>query len=47
MQVGDFKGLERLALYMHRCPFSLARMIRVTDKGQMIERQPASLKLTS
>jgi len=36
VQAGDFKGLQRLAQYMLRCPFSLARMIRVTDQGQVI-----------
>ena len=36
VQTADFKGLHRLAQYMLRGPFSLARMIRVTDQGQVI-----------
>ena len=33
---GDTAGLERLAQYMLRCPFSLARMIRVTAEGKVL-----------
>ena len=32
----DGKGLENLIQYIARCPFSLSRMIRVTDGGQVI-----------
>ena len=33
---GDTSGLERLAEYILRCPFSLARVIRLTDDGSVI-----------
>ncbi len=33
---GDAAGVERIAQYMFRCPFSLQRMIRVTDAGQVL-----------
>jgi hypothetical protein len=36
LAAGDTAGLERLAQYMLRCPFSLARMIRVTDDGKVL-----------
>ena len=32
----DLAGRERLAQYMLRCPFSLDRMIRVTDQGKVL-----------
>ena len=32
----DLAGRERLAQYMLRCPFSLERMIRVTDQGKVL-----------
>jgi hypothetical protein len=32
----DVAGRERLAQYMLRCPFSLERMIRVTDQGTVL-----------
>ncbi len=35
---GDRAGLYRLAQYMARCPFSLARVAKVTDSGQVIYR---------
>ena len=33
---GDTAGLERLAEYILRCPFSLARVVRLTDDGSVI-----------
>lgn len=30
LPAGDRKGIERLVQYMVRCPFSLARLIKVT-----------------
>ena len=33
---GDSKGLENLIQYIGRCPFSLSRMIKVTESGQVI-----------
>ncbi len=35
---GDTAGVERIAPYMLRCPFSLQRLICVTDQGQVIYR---------
>jgi hypothetical protein len=35
---GDTAGLYRLAQYMARCPFSLARIVQVTASGQVIYR---------
>jgi len=35
---GDTAGLYRLAQYMACCPFSLARIVKVTDSGQVIYR---------
>ena len=34
----DTAGLTRLAQYMLRCPFSLARIVRVTDDGTVLYR---------
>jgi hypothetical protein len=34
----DTTGLERLAQYILRCPFSLARVVRLTDDGSVIYR---------
>ena len=33
---GDRAAIERLVQYMTRCPFSLSRLVRVTDAGQVI-----------
>ncbi len=35
---GDTSGLERLAEYILRCPFSLARVVRLGDDGSLIYR---------
>lgn len=35
---GDTFGLERLAQYILRCPFSLARIVRLTDDGSVLYR---------
>ena len=35
---GDTSGLERLAQYILRCPFSLARVVRLRDEGSVIYR---------
>jgi hypothetical protein len=35
---GDTAALQRLAQYILRCPFSLARVIRLTDDGSVIYR---------
>ncbi len=36
LAAGDRKGIERLVQYMVRCPFSLARLIKVTDEGTVL-----------
>ncbi len=35
---GDTSALERLAQYILRCPFSLARLVRLTGEGSVIYR---------
>ena len=36
LQTGDQAGIERLVQYMVRCPFSLSRLVKVTDTGQVV-----------
>ena len=36
LPAGDQKGIERLVQYMVRCPFSLSRLVKVTDTGQVV-----------
>ena len=36
LAAGDQAGIERLVQYMTRCPFSLARLVKVSDSGQVI-----------
>jgi len=36
LPAGDTQGIERLIRYMTRCPFSLSRLIKVTETGQVI-----------
>ena len=36
--VGDKNGIENVAQYISRCPFSLARMIKVTPEGNVLYR---------
>ena len=36
MTAGDRDGLERLAQYLARSPFSLARLIRITPVGKVL-----------
>jgi hypothetical protein len=40
VQIGseDEEGMQRLVSYISRCPFSLARMIKITKEGQVIYR---------
>ena len=33
---GDRKGIEQLAQYLARCPFSLARLVRITEEGKVL-----------
>ncbi len=35
---GDSAGLQRLGEYILRCPFSLSRVVRLTDDGSVIYR---------
>ena len=32
----DLAGIQRLMQYMTRCPFSLSRLIKVTESGQVV-----------
>ena len=32
----DQEGIQRLVQYMVRCPFSLSRLVKVTDTGQVV-----------
>ena len=36
LPAGDQQGIERLVQYMIRCPFSLSRLVKVTDSGQVV-----------
>ncbi|MCY2995272.1 MAG: transposase [Planctomycetota bacterium] len=36
LPAGDGAGIERLVGYMTRCPFSLSRLVKVTQTGQVI-----------
>lgn len=36
LPAGDQPGIERLVRYMTRCPFSLSRLVNVTDTGQVV-----------
>jgi hypothetical protein len=36
LPAGDRPGIERLVEYMTRCPFSLSRLIKVTETGQVV-----------
>jgi len=36
LPAGDQAGIERLVQYMVRCPFSLSRLVKVTDTGQVV-----------
>jgi hypothetical protein len=36
LSAGDRSGIERLVQYMIRCPFSLSRLVKVTDTGQVV-----------
>jgi len=36
LPAGDRAGIERLVQYMTRCPFSLARLVKVTESGQVV-----------
>jgi len=36
LPAGDQQGIERLVRYMTRCPFSLSRLVKVTDTGQVV-----------
>ena len=36
MPAGDQHGIKRLVRYMTRCPFSLSRLVKVTETGQVV-----------
>ncbi len=49
LPAGDSQGIERLVRYMTRCPFSLARLINVTETGHVVykaEKSSSTCSLT-
>ncbi len=42
LPAGDQPGIERLVRYMTRCPFSLSRLVKVTETGQVIYKAEGS-----
>lgn len=38
VEKGDNKGIQRIIEYMARCPFSLSRVIKLTDEGKVLYR---------
>ncbi len=36
LETGDTQGIERLAPYMVRCPFSVDRVVSVNEKGEVV-----------
>ena len=36
LPAGDQAGIERLVQYITRCPFSLSRLVKVTDTGHVV-----------
>jgi len=36
LPAGDRAGIERLVQYMTRCPFSLSRLVKVSESGQVV-----------
>ena len=38
LKAGDQAGIERLVQYMVRCPFSLSRLVKITETGQVVYR---------
>ena len=38
IEASDQKGMQRLILYITRCPFSLSRIVCVTEEGKVIYR---------
>lgn len=36
LAAGDRPGIERVVGYMTRCPFSLSRLVKVTETGKVI-----------
>jgi len=38
IQASDKKGMQKIIEYISRCPFSLARIINVTDEGKVLYR---------
>jgi hypothetical protein len=42
---GDDMGMQRIKEYMARCPFSLSRIIKLTDEGKVLYRTGKSSAL--
>jgi len=36
LAAGDRAGIERLVQYMTRCPFSLSRLVKISESGQVV-----------
>ena len=36
LPAGDRAGIERLVQYMTRCPFSLSRLVKISESGQVV-----------
>jgi hypothetical protein len=42
IEAGDYAGMQRLVEYISRCPFSIARMVTLTDDGDASKSTLAS-----
>ena len=42
---GDDMGMQKIIEYMARCPFSLSRVIKLTDEGKVLYRTGKSSAL--
>ena len=36
LPAGERAGIERLVQYMTRCPFSLSRLVKISESGQVV-----------
>jgi len=43
LAAGDSAGIERLMQYMVRAPFSLSRVLKITDQGMVVYKAEAKL----
>jgi len=47
LPAGDQAGIERLIQTMTRCPFSLSRLVKVSDTGQVVYQKNKGVKKTA